>query len=1312
MEGVNGDGGMDNDEGWSTVDRKTSRKKSRNNNVVIPQGEKTGWTEVVSKGAGKTEKRKKSAAARKAHLNNKGAEKERTGNTLDAFTDSPTSVSPTPVATPPVEATPPPPEKQNANNNKPQAVAAPPVAKPEAPAPAPPTPEPAAPQVEEVPAVVAPPQPAPAPVEAPAPQVVATPPPEKEATPVVEEEKKSVSPPPPQVQPEPEVAPPTMNGQISNEIPTDKTEDSLKTETGDIVIENAPEAVMPPPTQNHVENHVQNDKTEPMGNHVSNDLSNGPPQGDEENIDPEEEGENGEKHPKLKYDYKEDQWSPLNLEGKKQYDREFLIQLQRDPLSMQKPCNLPNMEIIKDKANMIKKGPETPQSGKFDFMPGWSQGSSERGFVRPTNSRPGPPGGKRNSSQNKGRPGGGGGNPPRVIKLESMSATVELKKAENAWKPGVKAKDQTDLDSEELLKKKVRSILNKLTPQKFETLVNQFQELAIDSEAKLGNCMELVFEKAVDEPAFSVAYAQMCKVMQMKKVPIEGQEEQFVNFRKLLISRCQREFEKDYMGDLDRDQYIKDMNDAKTEEDKKRVKAEFEFNERRLRRRSLGNIRFIGELYKLQMLTARIMHECVKKLLKEVDDESLECLCRLLTTVGQELDQETRSRLQKGSAQQNAGINDLDKYFKEMEVVMKDKKTSARVRFLMQDVVELRLNNWKKRREDAGPKTIEQIHKDAEREKLEKSFTSNMPMNMGPPHSRDRGRDDNRKKSQRQGGGGGPQQGSDQDGWTNVPQRAARVNERIDTNKIKNIGKVDADSIQLGPSGGGMRPGGFSSWGRGSASAKTSRQENDAQMQNRFAAFSNSGEPSPGPQTDSYGGRRSNNFDNRNNRPSYMGRNSRGPSMDDERQKAIEAVKGFERPAPHSGPPPRSITPSQKETPRSVAPAPSADLLRGAPNLSYDSVEKLAKPLLDEFLHNCDLNEACICIKEKFHSSTISLFVELVFTLVLERSEKARTQVGQLLKELVKKDMLTPSLYQTGLDGILKMAEDLLVDIPKLWDFIADILAPAFLEKVLPLSLLRDSAVDLKENKLAGKYAAAVLHCMGKTGHVRVAEMWRENGLQWSSFLTKEQNVDEFVRSNKLEFTQSDSSAAPTKNSEMPQAQVESKIAEILANNKNSNEQLFDWIDTTMGDRAKSLPFIRTLVTCVAESSIDGIGGPGSQCKLNEDSLKLRNPVLKKYLDADLKREVEAIFALQHLMLKLEHPNKLLHSIFDKLYDEEVVSENGFFAWEANDDPAEQEGKGVALKSCTQFFTWLKEAEEEEEDTYCDPDRTVNPNAY
>ena len=70
------------------------------------------------------------------------------------------------------------------------------------------------------------------------------------------------------------------------------------------------------------------------------------------------------------------------------------------------------------------------------------------------------------------------------------------------------------------------------------------------------------------------------------------------------------------------------MAAATSEDERKQIKAVFEQMEMKLRRRSLGNIRFIGELYKLQMLTARIMHECVKKLLKTTDEESLECLCR------------------------------------------------------------------------------------------------------------------------------------------------------------------------------------------------------------------------------------------------------------------------------------------------------------------------------------------------------------------------------------------------------------------------------------------------------------------------------------------------------------------------------------------------------------------------------------------------------------------------------------------------------------------------------------------------------------
>ena len=65
------------------------------------------------------------------------------------------------------------------------------------------------------------------------------------------------------------------------------------------------------------------------------------------------------------------------------------------------------------------------------------------------------------------------------------------------------------------------------------------------------------------------------------------------------------------------------------------------------------------------------------------------------------------------------------------------KKTSARVRFFMQDVIELRQNGWKKRREDAGPKTIDQIHKEVEKEQMEQKLQQ-MTSSMGARRQDDR----------------------------------------------------------------------------------------------------------------------------------------------------------------------------------------------------------------------------------------------------------------------------------------------------------------------------------------------------------------------------------------------------------------------------------------------------------------------------------------------------------------------------------------------------------------------------------------------
>ena len=152
----------------------------------------------------------------------------------------------------------------------------------------------------------------------------------------------------------------------------------------------------------------------------------------------------------------------------------------------------------------------------------------------------------------------------------------------------------------------------------------------------------------------------MCEVLKDKAPSTQSDDDpkKALNFKRILIAKCQREFYRDYMEDLNKEKYESDLAAAESEDKRKEVQSEWEEQERKARKRSLGNIRFIGELYKLKMLTVRIMHECVHKLLNaepnqaeslEAREESLECLCKLLTTVGKDLDEETSKRFNETS---------------------------------------------------------------------------------------------------------------------------------------------------------------------------------------------------------------------------------------------------------------------------------------------------------------------------------------------------------------------------------------------------------------------------------------------------------------------------------------------------------------------------------------------------------------------------------------------------------------------------------------------------------------------------------------
>lgn len=93
--------------------------------------------------------------------------------------------------------------------------------------------------------------------------------------------------------------------------------------------------------------------------------------------------------------------------------------------------------------------------------------------------------------------------------------TGQSPKAESARIPSIgksQSGGEADGQTEEMLKI-LRGILNKLTPERFEDLVKQVDELSIDNEECLKAVIELIFKKAVSEQSYSMAYAKMCHHM-------------------------------------------------------------------------------------------------------------------------------------------------------------------------------------------------------------------------------------------------------------------------------------------------------------------------------------------------------------------------------------------------------------------------------------------------------------------------------------------------------------------------------------------------------------------------------------------------------------------------------------------------------------------------------------------------------------------------------------------------------------------------------------------------------------------------------
>ncbi|XP_041751874.1 eukaryotic translation initiation factor 4 gamma 1a isoform X2 [Coregonus clupeaformis] len=1053
----------------------------------------------------------------------------------------------------------------------------------------------------------------------------------------------------------------------------------------------------------------------------------------------------------LKYQYKGEQWKPIDPEEKKRYDRVFLLGCQFISASMNKPEGLPVIsDVVLEKANKTPMRPAEPGRNMMnagpDFTPAFMgnlgrQSSGGGGPRGPGRDHMGPPGPRRSQQGQRKEP-------RKIITISSsLGGDVELNKAEKAWKPTVKkavtqgrgaAPEDEESDDPEQAKtqelfKRVRSILNKLTPQMFQQLMKQVTELTIDTEERLKGVIDLIFEKAISEPNFSVAYANMCRCLMGLKVPTTDKPGVTVNFRKLLLNRCQKEFEKDQDDDVIFEAKQKEMEAAK-EEEKAGLKAELEEAKDKARRRSLGNIKFIGELFKLKMLTEAIMHDCIVKLLKNHDEESIECLCRLLSTIGKDLD------FEKAKPR-------MDQYFTQMDKIIKEKKTSSRIRFMLQDVIDLRRSGWVPRRGEQGPKTIDQIHKEAEQEeqmqqiKVQQQLMSRNDgggRGGGGGGGRD-GRGGDRDRGGRDQGGRGGQGGRgsqpQDEGWNTVP--ISTKNRPIDTSRLSKItkpGALDFSNQLLAPQLGGK--GMWGSWGKGSSGGTTGAkpaagaepaETGRPATGNRFSALQQSAPPASSSDADRRVPQRSSSSRDRGGDRDRFDRFERRDSSRDERggsrdthpsitkrsfsreteERRSDSRTPTEPPVRHvasmtddrdrgsrdrGGSGSRDRAPSKEAVvKRETAPTPPPTALT-KPTMTEEELEKKSNAIIEEYLHLNDMKEALQCVVELNSASLLFVFVRNGLENTLERSAIARERMGLLLHQLIKAGSLPTTEYYKGLQEILEVAEDMAIDIPHIWQYLAELINPMLHEGGIPMGqLFREISKPLIPLGKAGVLLVHILNllCKGMT-HKKVGSLWTEAGLNWRDFLPEDEDINKFVTEQKIAFTLGEESEETIQKKPMSGEEL-SKQLDRLIQDKANNQRIRDWVEANLGEQqAASNQFVRTLMTSICQSAVIC----ENPYKVDVEQITQRAKLLQRYLSEEQK-ELQALYALQALMVHMEQPANLLRMFFDTLYDEDVIKEEAFYKWESSKDPAEQTGKGVALKSVTAFFTWLREAEEE-----------------
>jgi len=251
----------------------------------------------------------------------------------------------------------------------------------------------------------------------------------------------------------------------------------------------------------------------------------------------------------------------------------------------------------------------------------------------------------------------------------------------------------------QILERRVRGLLNKICPDNLQVITEQLAAIELQNVEQLETIIKLIFGIALTDPHYCETYADMVFTLKScyPEFPAEREGEKTVTFARALLNTCQNEFES-----------LPTTFEPTDEERAHMERADLAHEMQRRKKKMLANMKFIGHLFLRKLLAVKVIGQIVHDLIGIKEDlpeeHMIECTCELLCTVGYTLDLSEHGKAL--TSQILSRLLDL-----KMSKTSDDEvfAFSKRVRFQIQNLIELRGNGWQKMLFRETPQTKEDV---------------------------------------------------------------------------------------------------------------------------------------------------------------------------------------------------------------------------------------------------------------------------------------------------------------------------------------------------------------------------------------------------------------------------------------------------------------------------------------------------------------------------------------------------------------------------------------------------------------------------